>query len=175
MLMSRLVIIRGNSGSGKSTIAAKLHGMVDGSVLIEQDYYIKYMSADKEQDALRKQRIFDDVKRALDQGNTVILEGVFDSRRYKDYFDDLISYHPGNTILTYLDVPFGETLRRHQQRAKKDQFGETEMRGWYIAHDSLGYEGEVMLDETCSLEDALASIVMRSGLGEQTSLLSLGR
>lgn len=79
--MSRLVIIRGNSGSGKSTIAAKLHGMVDGSVLIEQDYYIKYMSADKEQDALRKQRIFDDVKRALDQGNTVILEGVFDSRR----------------------------------------------------------------------------------------------
>lgn len=150
--MSKLIIIRGNSGSGKSTIAARVHGMVDGSVLIEQDYYIKYMSADKEQDTLRKQRIFDDVKWALDQDNTVILEGVFGSRRYKDYFDDLISCHPGSTILTYLDVPFDETLRRHQQRAKKDQFGEPEMRGWYIAHDSLGYEGEVCLMRRVALK-----------------------
>jgi predicted kinase len=162
--MSKLLVIRGNSGSGKSTIAEYIHSVNEDSCLVAQDYYIKYSSLDKEQDEMRKQRIFNDVKHALSRYELVILEGVFDSRRYKEYFDDLITYHSQDNFVAYLDVSFEETLSRHQLRPKKDSFGEKEMNGWYAPHDYLGYESEFVINESKKFDESIALINLNAGL-----------
>lgn len=165
--MSKLVVIRGNSGSGKSTIAERLHVTNEGSALIEQDYYIKYASNDAALDLRRKQRIFNDVRQALGSCGLVILEGVFDSRRYREYFDDLIRDHSDDAYFAYLDVSFEETLRRHELRDKRREFGKQEMLGWYALHDYLGYECEFIIDEDKSADESAVMIASIAGI--QTS------
>lgn len=158
--MSKLIVIRGNSGSGKSTLASLVHSNIENSVIIDQDYYIKYTPDTKTpaQEKRRKQRIFNDIKSALDRYDVVIVEGVFDSRRYTDNFIDLIHSHPDDNFFYYLDIPFVETLRRHQGREKRDMFGEAEMTGWYAPHDQFGYEFEVIFNEHDSLTHMLRHI-----------------
>ena len=72
--MSKLIVLRANSGSGKSTIATLLHAAIKNSVIIEQDYYIKYSAAAKteSQELARRARIFTDVNAALAAYDTVI-------------------------------------------------------------------------------------------------------
>lgn len=164
--MSKLVVIRGNSGSGKSTLASSLHSMIENSTVIEQDYYIKYIPATKTdaQEAERKARIFNDIKLALDRYDMVIVDGVFDSRRYTDNFTDLINSHSTDNYFYYLDIPFAETLRRHQGRAKRDQFGENEMTNWYALHDQFGYPFEVVFDESDAIEEMIEKVCVTSAI-----------
>jgi thymidylate kinase len=160
--MSKLIVIRGNSGSGKTTLALKLLQLLPNSALIEQDYFIKYTTVSKtsEQEAARRARIFSAVKNTLADNEIVILEGVFDSRRYKDYFTDLLHYHPANNFFYYIDLAFEETLRRHNTRDKRNQFGAEAMTGWYIAHDQFGYDFEDIFDANITIEDAVKHITM---------------
>jgi thymidylate kinase len=159
--MSKLIVLRANSGSGKSTIATLLHAAIKNSVIIEQDYYIKYSAAAKteSQELARRARIFTDVNAALAAHDTVILEGVFDSRRYTDNFNDLLVAHPENNYFFYINVSFEETLRRHQQRDKRHKFGEKEMRDWYIAQDAFHYPFETIIDEQLSIDATVAYIL----------------
>lgn len=164
--MSKLIVIRGNSGSGKSTLASLMLSKIENATLIEQDYYIKYTPATKttEQELKRKARIFDDIKSALVRYDTVIVEGVFDSRRYTDSFSDLIDFHPTDNHFYYLDIPFAETLRRHQGREKRDKFGENEMTQWYAQHDQFGYSFEMVFDERDTIEEVIERMSISSGV-----------
>lgn len=159
--MSKLVVIRGNSGSGKSTLSLKLLQLIPGSALVEQDYFIKYAADSKTpaQEDARRTKIFTSVKNALENNEVVILEGVFDSRRYADYFSDLLKHHPKNNYFYYIDLTFEETLKRHQTRDKRHQFGEEAMSGWYIEHDQFGYDFEKTIDAKIRVEDAIKLIV----------------
>ena len=159
--MSKLVVIRGNSGSGKTTLSLRLLGLVPNSTLVEQDYFIKYAAISKtsEQEDARRTKIFTAVKNALAKNEVVILEGVFDSRRYTDYFIDLLNFHPTNNYFFYIDLAFEETLKRHETRNKRSEFGEEKMKDWYIAHDQFGYDFEETIDSEMSIDDAINSIV----------------
>lgn len=164
--MSKLIVIRGNSGSGKSTLASLILSKIENATLIEQDYYIKYTPAAKttEQELKRRARIFDDIKSALDRYDTVLVEGVFDSRRYTDNFTDLLDFHPTDNHFYYLDIPFTETLRRHQGREKRDKFGESEMTNWYAPHDQFGYSFEMVFDERNTIGEIIDRIATSSGV-----------
>ena len=164
--MSKLIVIRGNSGSGKSTLASLVHSNIENSIIINQDYYIKYTPDTKtpEQEKRRKQRIFNDVKSALNRYDVVIVEGVFDSRRYTDNFIDLVHTHPADNHFYYLDIPFAETLRRHQSREKRDMFGEAEMTDWYAPHDKFGYDFETIFNEHDSLTYMLRRIYVTADI-----------
>lgn len=159
--MSKLVVLRANSGSGKSTIAKLVHAATNNSVIIEQDYYIKYSAAatTNTHELARRARIFTDVVTALATYDTVILEGVFDSRRYTDNFTELLVTHPDNNYFFYIDVSFEETLRRHQLRDKRDEFGEKEMKDWYVPRDAFHYPFEVIIDEQVTINDAVSRIL----------------
>jgi deoxyadenosine/deoxycytidine kinase len=158
--MSKLVVVRGNSGSGKTTIAQELLNMMPDAILVEQDYFIKYAADSKTpaQESARRTKIFTAVKSALLSHEIVILEGVFDSRRYKEYFSDLIECHPTDNHFYYIDLSFEETLRRHETRDKRHEFGEEKMSGWYIAHDQLGYEFEESFDSNIQIDEAVKRI-----------------
>jgi hypothetical protein len=38
----------------------------------------------------------------------------------------------------YYDIPFEETLRRHETKDKRFEFGEAEMRRWWNEKDYIG-------------------------------------
>lgn len=71
----------------------------------------------------------------------------------------LIEIDPKNTYLFYLDVSLNETINRHTTKPNKDEFGEKELREWCRERDTLGFDGEIIIDENFSLEDSVKFIL----------------
>jgi predicted kinase len=155
-----LVIIRGNSGSGKSSIARRLrHGYGRGCALVEQDHLRRIVLRERDRPGgLAPHLIEATVRFALDHGYHVILEGILHSGRYGAMLRRLRRDHLGRTGVFYLDVSLAETLRRHATRPQATEFTPEEMRGWYAPGDTLGVEGERVLPETTTLDEAVALI-----------------
>lgn len=165
--MKKLIIIRGNSGSGKSTVAKKIREKADCEkkiALVEQDYLRRFILKEKEKesennvDLIRLNVIF-----ALERGYDVILEGILFSQRYKNMLEEVMS-KAGESYVYYLDIPFEETLRRHQTKCNAHDFGEKEMMSWYKENDVLGLQKEKVLNENLSEDEIVKLICAETGL-----------
>ena len=59
-------------------------------------------------------------------------------------------------LITYFNIPFEETVRRHQTRSKSQEFGEEHMRQWWREKDfSSVLEEEIIsceMDAECIIE-----------------------
>jgi predicted kinase len=163
-----LVIIRGNSGSGKSTAAAEVRSRFGrGAALIEQDYVRRVLLREHGGNSMHPvapQFIATMVQAALDAGYHVVLEGILDGRGYGDVLRQLIAQHPGPVAVFYLQVSFDETVRRHAQRAEPIPVTAEQMREWYSEQDLLGVAGERVIGEAASFEDIVSTILHDSGL-----------
>jgi predicted kinase len=161
-----LIVIRGNSGSGKSSIARQLqmrHGR--GCAWVEQDYLRRIVLRERDKaGGLAPVLIDQTVRTALDHGYHVVLDGILRASRYSPMLTSLCHDHRGRTTAFYLDVSLSETLRRHRTRPQADRFSTTDMRGWYVPHDLLGIDGEHVLHENTSLEEAVHQIATTAGL-----------
>lgn len=78
----------------------------------------------------------------------VIVEGILVSTRYRDMLLELIERFEQNYHAYYFDLPFEETVARHQSREKKMEFGESEMRSWWNEKDFLNVPHERIIDKT---------------------------
>ncbi|WP_019872262.1 kinase [Salinispora oceanensis] len=172
-----LVCIRGNSGSGKSSIARELrrrHGR--GCALVEQDYLRRILLRERDKPGgAAPALIAQTVRFALDHGYHVVLEGIMHTSRYRSMLTALRAGHSGRSLFCYLDVSLPETLRRHLTRPQASEFTAEHMSGLYAAHDVLGWPGELVLPETTGLNDAVEAIAAASGLpqtGRDDDLLS---
>lgn len=174
--MSRkLLIIRGNSGSGKTSLAKRVRveilsrGLARQVALVEQDYFRRIVLKEKEAEGsnnlelLRQTVLF-----CLGQGYDVVLEGILWSGRYRELLSELVAAADA-AYLFYLDVSFPETLRRHQTKPNAHEFGELEMREWFRERDVLGVENEEVLAEDLSADDAVERIVAGVYMREQVS------
>ncbi|MFY1598494.1 kinase [Micromonospora sp. WMMD737] len=166
-----LVCIRGNSGSGKSSIARELrrrHGR--GCALVEQDYLRRILLRERDRPGgAAPALIGQTVRFALDHGYHVVLEGIMHSSRHRSMLTSLRDGHRGRSLFCYLDVSLAETLRRHLTRPQATEFTAEHMSGWYAAHDVLGWPGELVLPETTTLVDAVEALAAAAGL-PQTGL-----
>jgi hypothetical protein len=75
----------------------------------------------------------------------------------------LIGDYAGQAFAYYLDIPFEETLRRHQHKTEAVKYGETEMRRWYRRRDLLHGGIERFITES-SLDDTVRAIMADTGL-----------
>jgi predicted kinase len=161
-----LVVIRGNSGSGKSSIARQLqarHGR--GCAWVEQDYLRRIVLRERDKPGgLAPVLVDQTVRTALDHGYHVVLDGILHAGRYAPMLTSLCHDHRGRTTVFYLDVSLTETLRRHQTRPQADQFSAADMRGWYLPRDLLGVNGEHVLHENTGLQEAVHLIAATAGL-----------
>jgi predicted kinase len=157
---TKLIVIRGNSGSGKSSIARQLqlrHGR--GCALVEQDYLRRIVLRERDRPGgLAPALIATTVRFALDHRYHVIVEGILHTGKYADMITSICAAHRGRTAVFYLDVSLEETLRRHATRPQAAQFSADDMRGWYRPRDVLGIDGEHIVAETSPLEDTITLI-----------------
>lgn len=136
--MSTLIVVRGNSGSGKSTLARALRREL-GAVWIEQDYFRRTVLGETgNYSSLTVEFIENSAALALRHGRTVVMDGVFNARKYSDCFVALRAGHAGGSLFYAYDLTLEETLLRHATRPHKQaDFGERQMRSWYRGWDPL--------------------------------------
>lgn len=100
---------------------------------------------------------------ALSQSYSVLIEGILHSVVYAEMLQRLRAQHSGPTHFFYMDVPFEETLIRHQTRPEATAFTEVEMRAWYHDGDALELPGEIRLKAGGSAADSAKAILQATG------------
>jgi len=164
--MTKLIVLRGNSGSGKSSVAKAIQSQIEPHpVLIEHDVFRRHILKECEgPDIINDQLILHTFQFAFKHDRDVIIEGIMRISRYKWLFDQIIEMHPSENYFYYFDIPFEETLKRHETKLNVD-FGEEKMRQWYKENDTANYPGEVIIPTSNSLDDSVKQIILETGLG----------
>lgn len=155
-----LVIIRGNSGSGKSTVARELRQHLDPKpMLIAQDTVRREMLSVKDRPGNPTPELLTDLCRwSARRGGITILEGILDNDKYAALFRQL----PGlfsRIHAYYLDVSFEETLRRHATRPQSAEFGEDALYRWYRAENPIGLIPETIIPANSTLDETVTRIL----------------
>lgn len=147
--MSKLIILRGNSGSGKTTIAKELQKKIGSNTLvISQDAIRREMLMVSDgPDTLALPLLKDLLRYGKEHCETVILEGIMVADWYHPLFELAKELYGNNIYAYYFDIPFEETLKRHKTRAKSEEFGEKEMREWWVEKDYVDILDEVTITE----------------------------
>lgn len=147
--MSKLVIIRGNSGSGKTTVAKGLQKKLGhGTMLISQDVVRREMLYVKDGEKPKvEELLFQLAMYGKNNCDVVILEGILNSKWYNNLFERLLKEFENNIFAYYFDIPFEETLERHKQKPNAHEFGEAEMREWWHEKDLLQCIPETLLGQ----------------------------
>ena len=160
--MAKLIILRGNSGSGKSTVAKELRERMGyGTALVEQDYIRRTLLRERDRPDQPNIRLIDmTVRFSLAEGYNVVLEGILPKKHYGEMLMNLLEDYKGAAHAYYFDIPFEGTLKRHETKPNSNDFGEEEMRQWYLPHDVLGVENERIITED-SLFDATVARIFR--------------
>ena len=159
---SQLIILRGNSASGKSTIASKIRASFPrGEVmLIAQDEVrlnilnVKDRIENPTADLIQSIALFGQGKFKI-----IVIEGILGSHIYKEMFVELVTNFQQNAHIYYFDIPFEETVNRHKTREKSVQWGETVMKKWWLEKDYLRLNNEKTITGDMSAEEILEMIL----------------
>jgi AAA domain len=165
---AELIVIRGNSASGKSAVAAEVrrrHGY--GLAIVGQDNIRRKVLREHDVPGGANIGLIDlTVRFALDHGFHVIVEGILSVDHYGRMLTALIADHADRCHAYYLDVPWDETLRRHATKPEAAAYGEREMRAWYRERDFLPDGLERVIPASSSLDATVRRIMAEAGLGQ---------
>ncbi|MCA1065659.1 kinase [Rossellomorea sp. AcN35-11] len=162
---STLIIIRGNSGSGKTTTAKNLQAHLGhGTLLVSQDNVRRDMLKVHDRDGnLSIDLIYQIAAYGKGKCEFVIVEGILTKHRYGKMLQHLMETFNQKACTYYFDIPFEETVNRHHSSPKKMDFGEDSLRKWWRPNDDLGVEGEVKLTKDLSQDEVLEVILTQLG------------
>lgn len=157
---SKLIIIRGNSGSGKTTTAKNLQNHFGlGTLLVSQDTVRREMLKVKDREGnLSIDLIRQIAEYGKDKCEFVIVEGILYKGRYGEMLNNLIQFYNHKAYTYYYDLSFEETVIRHNSRSKKIEFGVDSLRAWWNPKDYLGVDEETILTHDMSENDILKLI-----------------
>ena len=163
--MATLVIIRGNSGSGKTSLAKKLQEYYGRRTLvISQDVVRRDMLKEKvESDNLSISLTATIARYGYERDLLVIVEGFYETDIYGQMLEELRDLFYPKVLSYYYDLIFEETVRRHQTRSKKADFSPADMKRWWKKRDFLGWEAVTFTDQD-SLEDVFQEISKKINL-----------
>lgn len=161
-----LIVLRGNSGAGKSTVAQALREAYGrGVAWVSQDLIRRTILREQDRRGASNIGLVDQVTRySLEHGYHVILDGILSADRYGHMLADLRRDHRGRSCFFYLDVTLDESLRRHAARPQASEFGEDFMRGWYRQRDLLSSVRERVIPQTSTPQETIDVILAGSGL-----------
>ena len=168
--MGKLIIIRGNSGSGKTSLAKLLQKKLGPNTLrVSHDMIrMELLNVRGREGVLRSEPLMIELLRYGKANSAVtILEGILPTCDYSCLFEAAMTIFGADIYAYYYDLPFDETLRRHITKPNRDDFGEADMRRWWVERDfltdaNIGYRGVVserIFGAELSLDDAVELIM----------------
>ena len=160
--MGELIILRGNSGSGKTSVAKALQQKLGfHTMLISHDMVRMQMLHVWGKEGVERSLplMTELVRYGAAHVPYTILEGVLDSAEYRALFETCVELYEGRIRAYYYDLPFEETLKRHQTKPNSRDFGETEMRRWWREKDFLPMIKETVLTKEMTLSETVEMIL----------------
>ena len=157
--MSKLIILRGNSGSGKTTVAKELQKKFGrNTMIISQDAVRRDMLKVKDGERTEALPLMQELLiYGKKHSEVTILEGIMYADWYKPVFECAVGGFGDEIYAYYFTLPFEETLRRHQTKPNCNDFGEEEMKTWWRENDYIGFIKENVIEK----EETLEGIVER--------------
>lgn len=153
-----IVLIRGNSASGKSTVAKALQLVLPNTMLISQDEIRRNMLRESDRDGSDTMRVIELlVAAAKEMNRLVILDGIFRQDTYGDWLVQLFETYSGTAW--YLNISLATTKVRHAGRAQSKDFGDEHLEAWYRPHDTIDALNEYLVPETWTQDDTVKSIL----------------
>jgi predicted kinase len=166
-----LVVLRGNSGSGKSTVARLVQERYARTecLVVGQDHVRRIMLRELEGDAtgdLNAELLAAIARWGLDRGLIVLMEGILNARPYGRMLEGLASQASAAHFFAW-DLSFEETVRRHHQRPQRHDFTVDEMAAWYHGWQPLEVVAEVRFDGAVTARAAADRVVAEIGGAER--------
>ena len=160
-MQSRLIIIRGNSGSGKSTVAREVRNRLgENAMIVPQDIirrellHVKDRIGNPAINLIRNIVLY-----GKDIGYDVVLEGILSNKLYHEMLIDITTHFGDNVFVFYMDVSFEETVKRHATKPNRHEYGAEKMKEWWVEKDYLDIPSEYHIPESSSVEDAVSYIL----------------
>lgn len=148
----KLVILRGNSGSGKTATARALQRQLPNSLLLSQDVIrrqILHAPDTAGTPAIALMAALIDWGRAQ-KFSVIILEGILKRSVYTEMLEQLKRQWGPTLYLAYFDLPFDTTLARNQQKHRP--FTAAQLQQWWLGRDRLGWETAEFHEEQTLVE-----------------------
>ena len=158
--MGKLIILRGNSGSGKTTIAKELQNRFGrNTMLISQDVIRRDILKVKDGENTQAIPLMKELLRfGSSHSNVVILEGIMYADWYKSLFEMAIKLYDNRVYAYYFDLPFEESLKRHKTKPNCHEFGEDSMKRWWREKDFSDVLNEVIITYEKDIESIVNEI-----------------
>lgn len=159
-MMAKLIILRGNSGSGKTSVAKALQKKFGhNTMMISQDMVRREMLWAKDGIGTKALPLLINLlEYGRKNSEITILEGILDSGWYRPLFQKAVEEYGTNIFAFYYDLPFEETLLRHGTKPNKNEFGGEAMRRWWKEKDYINIIPEQILTKDISFADAVEMI-----------------
>ena len=77
---------------------------------------------------------------------------------YRPLYEVCIQEFGSNIYAYYYDLPFEETLRRHETKPNRHEFGESAMRRWWSEKDYIGIIDEKIILQEMEQEETVEMI-----------------
>ncbi|MEU4148857.1 AAA family ATPase [Streptomyces sp. NPDC026659] len=166
---TRLIVLRGNSASGKSSVAAGLRERFGRNLaLVGQDNLRRVVLRERDRPGGANIGLIGMTARyALDAGFHTVVEGILYADRYATMLEDLVRDHRGVSRCYYLDVPLQETLLRHATKpdpALQAAVTHAHLRDWYRERDLLPSGIETVVPADSTLNDTVTRVLRETGL-----------
>lgn len=154
-----LILLRGPSASGKSTIANKLREKLTGNVaVLEFDTFRNEILGLKgDYYPAATEMYISNSKICTENGYSVILDGIFRDDENNSNLKRLIRKVRVECFLFYFDITLEETLERQKTRAK--QIEERKIREWFYKPDALGVDNEHKIASSLTTTETVDYIV----------------
>lgn len=159
---TRLITLRGNSGSGKSAVAAAVRAARPaGTVaILGQDVIRREILGTGVDAGGHPVGLIDLAARyLLERGIDVIIEGGLRAVWYSVPLPRLVADHRGVSRCYIYDVPFEETVRRHATKPVANAFGADEMQQWYRGFEPIDELDEIVITADDSLDATVARVL----------------
>lgn len=168
---SRLIVVRGNSGSGKSALA---HAIRDarprGVAILGHDQLRREILHLPDRPGALTVEFYDITARfILARGLHLVIEGILHEEIYGDMLRRLVADHRGVTRCYRYELSFEETVERHRSKALADVVTVEKLRSWYRSADPLHGVDEQVIEASSALSATTARVLGDCGWTAQPS------
>ncbi|BDR56422.1 AAA family ATPase [Xylocopilactobacillus apis] len=155
--MTKLIIIRGNSGSGKTTTADALKKSFSNStLLINQDLIRKQLLDEPDISHNLSISLMDQLLIWGEENvKQIILEGILKTSVYGEWIKKVQANYGKKVTTCYFNLTFDECIKRN--KTKKESFALEQMKRWWIEDDLIGNE-DLIFSSSSSIHEQVRKI-----------------